>query len=166
MLTYLKNKLCIFNIKQRTYQIINSFGKDKLNIQFDGKSELFITWINFKENELKTLLIDHLDVNPMLFYECTLLSPIDKMFEFGDEAIFHNLILNNSNFDRNPQIMRIIRKGCFSVLILNQSKEDSFQIIDSIVNKFKFSLEGNKYQKSNMSNQVFYQKILTSLPSK
>ena len=69
-----------------------------------------------------------------------ILSPVDKMFEFGDEVVFYNMIINKENFDEDPLIMRIIRKGLFLVLIINQKEENSKQLIDVIAETFKFKL--------------------------
>lgn len=90
-----------------------------------------------------------------------LLSPIDKVFEFGD-SIFYNTVINKENFEEDPLIMRIIRKGNFAVLIMNQADADKFQLIDEIAEKFKFKLikklkfpkiNWSKYKKNNSKGQ-------------
>ena len=81
------------------------------------------------------------------------------MFEFGDEAIFHNLVLNYPNFDQNPAIMRIIKKGNLSVLVFNQTQDDEFKLVDSIISKFSFQKEDNQISDSNLNNQMFYNKM-------
>ena len=122
-------RFSVFNLQRRIYYLYNSIDRDTfVDIPFEGDSEIFIVCLNFGERKLKSLLIDYLNVNPMIFYECMILSPVDKMFEFGDEVVFYNMIINKENFDEDPLIMRIIRKGLFLVLIINQKEENSKQL--------------------------------------
>ena len=81
----------------------------------------------------------------MIFYECMILSPIDKMFEFDDEIVFYNMIMNKKDFDEDPLIMRMIRKGCFLVLIINHKGDGTNQMIETIADTFKFKLTKYDY---------------------
>ena len=140
-------KFSIFNLKKRDYRQFYNFNWESLNTQFDGDSEVILAWINFSERELKTLLIDYLNVNPMIFYECTMLSPIDKIYEYNDEVIFYNLIMNKDNFEEDPLIMRIIRKGWFLVLIINHKEDKPKDLVDIIAETFMFKLQNEGDEK-------------------
>lgn len=106
--------------------------------------ETLIMCINFSHKELKTLLLDKLKVDPIMYYECMLLSPVDKIYEFDDMAIFYNLVMLRDNIYEEPLIIRIIRKDNFAVFVIKELETDTFRVPDQIANKFKFSLVKKK----------------------
>lgn len=67
-----------------------------------------------------------------------MLSPVDKVFEFNDKAIFYNMVINREYIDDDPLIIRIIRKNNFAVVIVKEQDNDSFKIPNQMVKKFKF----------------------------
>lgn len=130
----------VFLMKKRKYHVFKNGISDKLNIPTGPEDETLIMCINFREKELKTILIDKLNVNPIMFYEWMLLSPVDKMFEFDENSVYYNMIINKDNFEETPLILRIIRKQNFAVIIVTQGELDAFQLTNEIASKFKFKL--------------------------
>lgn len=131
-------RFCVFQLKKKKYHVFKNGINGRFNIPMDENDETMFMCVNFTEKELKSLLINKLGVNPIMFYECMLVSPIDKMFEFNGNSILYNMVINQENFDDDPLILRIIRKGNFIVIIIRQSKQDDFQLVDEIASKFKF----------------------------
>ena len=122
------------------YHIFKNGISDKLNIPTGPEDETLIMWINFREKELKTILLDKLNLNPIIFYEWMLLSPVDKLFEFDENSIFYNMVINKDNFEETPLILRIVRKQNFVVIIVTQGELDAFQLTNEIASKFNFKL--------------------------
>lgn len=110
--------------------------------------------MNFSPKELKMLLIDKLEVNPIMYYECMLLSPVDKVFEFNDKAIFYNLVLTRDHVDEEPLIIRIIRKNNFAVVVVREFENDTFKIPDQIAQKFKFKLVKTHNMQQNTKSPI------------
>lgn len=79
-----------------------------------------------------------LKVNTIVYYECMLISPVDKVYEFADGSIFYNMIINQEKFQLTPYVLRMIRKNNFAVIIMNQDEKDDFLLSTEIATKFKF----------------------------
>ena len=62
-------EFCIFEVKKMKYHVFKNGINSKLNIPLGSDDETLIMCLNFKKSELKTLLIDKLDVSPIMFYE-------------------------------------------------------------------------------------------------
>mmetsp|Transcript_27544 Transcript_27544/g.31707 ORF Transcript_27544/g.31707 Transcript_27544/m.31707 type:complete len:195 (+) Transcript_27544:160-744(+) len=62
-------QFCVYQMKKKKYQIFRNGISDNLNIPVGPEDETLIMCINFREKELKTLLIDKLKVNPIMYYE-------------------------------------------------------------------------------------------------
>jgi hypothetical protein len=86
------------------------------------------------------LLIERLAVNPVMFYECMLLSPVDKVFEFNDRAVFYNMVISRDVVDDDPIVVRVIRKNNFAVLVVKEYKDEVFKIPNEIAHRFHFNL--------------------------
>mmetsp|Transcript_9322 Transcript_9322/g.8231 ORF Transcript_9322/g.8231 Transcript_9322/m.8231 type:complete len:159 (+) Transcript_9322:202-678(+) len=84
------------------------------------------------------LLLEKLDINPIMFYECMLLSPVDKVFEFNDKAIFYNIVIPREYIDDDPNIVRVIRMKGFCVFVVKEFENDLFKLSNEIADKFKF----------------------------
>lgn len=82
------------------------------------------------------LLIDRLELNPIVYYECMLLSQVDKVFEFNDKAIFYNLVVNREHVDDKPIVVRIIRKGNIAVIVVKERENDQFKLPEEIATRF------------------------------
>lgn len=89
---------------------------------------------------LNKLLVDKLKVNNILYYECMLLSPLDKFFEFYNDSLFYNMVINKDDFQESPMILRMIRKQSFAVIIMNQPDGDKFSFSAEIASRFGFKL--------------------------
>lgn len=132
-------RLCIFELGKKQYHIFENKLLANYNIPIVPEDETVIVCVNFSHKELRMLLIDRLDVNPIMFYECMMLSPVDKVFEFNDRAIFYNMVITREYIDDEPLIMRIIRKNNIAVIIVKELENDSFRIPNELASKFKFS---------------------------
>ena len=128
----------VFQVRKRKYNILKNGISDKLNIPLGSEDETLIMWLNFSDKELKTLLVDMLKVNTIVYYECMLISPVDKVYEFADGSIFYNMIINQEKFQLTPYVLRMIRKNNFAVIIMNQDEKDEFLLSTEIATKFKF----------------------------
>ena len=108
-------EFCIFEVRKKKYRVFKNGISDKLNIPLGPDDETLIMCFNFKKSELKTLLIDKLNVNPIMFYECMLLSPIDKVYEFDDMSIFYNMVINccSYNIPPPPQVRGVYKPENF-----------------------------------------------------
>lgn len=73
-----------------------------------------------------------------MFYECMMLSPVDKVFEFNDKAIFYNMVITREYIDDDPLIIRVIRKNNIAVIVVKELENDSFKIPDQIIKRFHF----------------------------
>ena len=133
-------EFCIFEVKKMKYHVFKNGINSKLNIPLGSDDETLIMCLNFKKSELKTLLIDKLDVSPIMFYEWMLLSPIDKVYEFDDMSIFYNMVISKNNIQDSPVILRMIRKNNFAVIIMNHTERDEFHLSSEIASKFKFKI--------------------------
>ena len=128
----------VFQVRKRKYNILKNGISDKLNIPLGPNDETLIMCLNFSDKELKTLLVDMLKVNTIIYYEWMLLSPVDKVYEFADGSTFYNMIINQERFQDTPYILRMIRKDNFAVVIMNQDEGDNFLLSTEIATKFKF----------------------------
>lgn len=126
------------NLGNKQYHLFEDSGSVNSDIPLVPGDETLIMCINFSAKELRTLLLDKLKVDDIMFYECMLLSPVDKIYEFNDLAIFYNLVMKRDNINDEPLIIRIIRKDNFAVFVIKELENDSFKVPDQIVNKFKF----------------------------
>ena len=131
-------QFCVFQIRKKKYNILKNGISSKLNIPLGPGDESLIMCLNFSDKELKTLLVDMLNVDIIIYYECMLQSPVDKVYEFDDGSIFYNMIINREDFMDTPLILRMIRKNNFGVVIMNQEKGDNFMLSTEIATKFKF----------------------------
>ena len=131
-------QFCVFQVRKRKYNILKNGISSKLNIPLGPEDETLIMCLNFSDQELKTLLVDMLKVEPIIYYECMLQSPVDKVYEFDDGSIFYNMIINRENFTDTPLILRMIRKNNFAVVVMNQEKGDTFMLSTEIATKFNF----------------------------
>ena len=131
-------QFCVFQIRKRKYNILKNGISSKLNIPLGPGDESLIMCLNFSDKELKTLLVDMLKIEPIIYYECMLLSPVDKVYEFDDGSIFYNMVINRENFMDAPLILRMIRKNNFGVVVMNQKEGDKFMLSTEIASKFKF----------------------------
>lgn len=92
-----------------------------------------------------------------MFYECMLLSPVDKVFEFNEKSMFFNMVMSRDYIDDEPLIIRIIRKSNIAVIVVKEFETDKFKIIRDLVKRFKFqkvvtSLETNSLKLNNNNN--------------
>lgn len=92
-----------------------------------------------------------------MFYECMLLSPVDKVFEFNEKSMFFNMVMSRDYIDDEPVIIRIIRKSNIAVIVVKEFETDKFKIIRDLVKRFKFqkvvtSLETNSLKLNNNNN--------------
>lgn len=133
-------EFCVFQMKKKKYHVFKSGISDKLNIPISPDEETLIMCLNFRDNELKKLLVDKLKVSPIMYYECMLVSPIDKVFEFYNDSLFYNMVINRDDFQDSPIILRMIRKQSFAVIIMNQPDGDKFSFSAEIANRFDFKL--------------------------
>lgn len=62
-------KLCIFELGKRQYHTFENKMSANYNIPIVPEDETLIICVNFSHKELKTLLIDKLEVNPIMYYE-------------------------------------------------------------------------------------------------
>lgn len=62
-------KLCIFELGKRQYHSFENKMSANYNIPIVPEDETLIVCVNFSHKELKTLLIDKLEVNPIMYYE-------------------------------------------------------------------------------------------------
>ena len=131
-------QFCVFQVRKRKYNILKNGISSNLNIPLGPEDETLIMCLNFSDQELKTLLVDMLKVEPIIYYECMLQSPVDKVYEFDDGSIFYNMIINRENFTDTPLILRMIRKNNFAVVVMNQEKGDTFMLSTEIATKFNF----------------------------
>jgi hypothetical protein len=67
-----------------------------------------------------------------------LLSPVDKVMEFNDRAIFYNLVITREYVDDDPVVIRVIRKQNFAVMVVKELENDSFKLPESIAKRFNF----------------------------
>lgn len=74
-----------------------------------------------------------------MFYECMLLSSVDKVFEFNGRAIFYNMVVTREAVDDNPIVVRVIRMESFAVIVVNEYDDESFKIPNAIAKKFDFT---------------------------
>lgn len=144
-------KLCIFELGKKQYHSFENKKSADYNIPLVPEDETLIICVNFSQKELKSLLIDKLDVNPIMHYECILLSPVDKVMEFNDRAIFYNIVINRDEISEDPAIIRVIRKMNFAVMVVKELENDSFKLPESIAKKFGFKKIENNY----LPNQSF-----------
>jgi hypothetical protein len=67
-----------------------------------------------------------------------LLSPVDKVMEFNDRAMFYNIIITREYIDDDPIVIRVIRMNNFAVMVVKELENDSFKLPDSIAKRFRF----------------------------
>ena len=128
----------IFEVRKKKYHVFKNGISGKLNIPLGPDDETLIICKNFSKNELKTLLVDRLGINAFMFYECMLLSPIDKVYDFDDMSIFYNMVINSENIFESPLILRMVRKDNFAVIVVNHSESHDFELSTEVASKFRF----------------------------
>ncbi|CAI2358831.1 unnamed protein product [Moneuplotes crassus] len=138
-------KLCIFELGKAQYHTFHNKMIANYDIPIVPEDETVILCVNFSQKELKSLLKDRLEINPILYSECMLLSQVDKILEFNDRAIFYNMVITREYFDDEPIIIRAIRKKNFAVIIVNELDNDSFKISENLPKKFKFKQIENAF---------------------
>jgi hypothetical protein len=62
-------QFCVFQVRKRKYNILKNGISEKINIPLGPDDETLIMCLNFSEKELKTLLVDMLKIDPIIYYE-------------------------------------------------------------------------------------------------
>lgn len=132
-------RLCVFEVPKKQYHVFGRKDFASSNIPVSAEEETLIVCVNFSNKELKLLLLNKLKVNPVMFYECMLLSTVDKVFEFNGRAVFYNIVVSRDVVDTNPIVIRVIRMESFAVVVVNEYDDESFKVPDAIAKKFDFA---------------------------
>lgn len=85
----------VFELKRRQYKFYTEKDRENesLNLSVDEHEQTLLYCRNFNEDEIKSIIIDQMRVNPIVYYEIQLNSSIDKIFEFNDVVIFYNIVI-------------------------------------------------------------------------
>ncbi len=81
--------------------VLKSFGlndSESLSLHVDPTEETLIICYNFTAEEIRYMISKKLNVNPMMFYETIMQSPVDKVFDF-EETTFYNVVIPGDFWD-------------------------------------------------------------------
>ncbi|CAI2387741.1 unnamed protein product [Moneuplotes crassus] len=138
-------KLCIFELGKSQYHVFKNKMIANYDLPIIPEDETLILCVNFSQKELKSLLRERLQINPILYSECMLLSQVDKILEFNDRAIFYNMVITREYYDDDPIIVRVVRVNNVAVIIVNELENDSFKISENLPKKFKLKQAQNAF---------------------
>lgn len=113
----------------------------RYNIDLNPSEETVVICTNFSDKELRILLLEKLNLNPVIYYEYKNKSQIDKVFEFNEKAVFHNIIIPRDDIKEEPIIATVIKKDKCAVIIVKEMENDTFKIPEELISRFKFKLK-------------------------
>ena len=131
-------KLSIYELGKKQYHVFDNKITANYSVPIIPEDETLIVCVNFSSKELKMLLIDRLNINPIMYSECMLLSQVDKVLEFNDKAVFYNIVITKEYIDDDPIIIRVIRKKNVAVVVVKELENDNFKLSEEIAKKFGF----------------------------
>ena len=78
-------------------------------------------------------------VNPIIYYEVLLNSPIDKVFEYNDIVIYYNILIPGPMGGRGEAIVvKVIKKGSVAAMFINDVDEGVWEFEEELKNKYNF----------------------------
>ena len=82
---------------------------------------------NDNEALARDIIENYLKLNSILFYECMLDTPIDKIYEFYDDALFYNLTIvsnheNRESIQEKSLQYKIIRKNQLLLVFVDRDE--------------------------------------------
>ena len=110
-----------------------------MDLTINDREQTLLICRNFNEDEIKTVLIEQMRVNPIVFYEVLLNSTIDKVFEFNDVAIFYNVVIPGpADSPDDLIIVKIVKKGPVAALFINDVDYAEWDFEEQLQSKYNF----------------------------
>jgi hypothetical protein len=96
---------------------------------FQGNTQdTFVILRNFKEVDIKSILIDQMRVNPLAYYAILENSNVDKMQEFNDSVTYMNIVIPKEWVDESRISLKIVKKNNFALCFINGYEQDALDL--------------------------------------
>ena len=85
--------MTIFELETKICQKFYSHEELFNSTPVDPEKETLVFCRNFTESQIRSMIVEKMRANPLIYYEVLLNSPIDKYQEFSDNTQFYNIVI-------------------------------------------------------------------------
>jgi hypothetical protein len=111
--------MTIIELKDRVFRSFHENDKDRIPFRIDPNEETMFICRNFSPKEIRHLLIHKMKVNPMMYYEVVINSPIDKIHDYEGKATFFNMVIPGDFIEKGDDVrISVVKKrgiACFFI---------------------------------------------------
>ena len=100
--------------------------------------ETVVMVFSFNEELMRDIICNRLGLTSILLLECLLKSPAEKLFEFYNQTVFYNFVLNSTNKHNEYISYRMIQKGKLLLVFTDENQHEDYSLKDYIIKTYKF----------------------------